>query len=73
MLRQCGNKNATDMNAFLQYAGCLVVWGNHDLDSQPIGAISNVANSMTQFGIDKVIMTIGLWDNLYSPVSQKSR
>jgi hypothetical protein len=60
-------KNGTDMNAFLQYADRLVAWGNHDLDSQPEDAISEIASYMTQFGPDKVIMMIGLWDNLYSP------
>jgi hypothetical protein len=59
--------NGTDMNAFLQYADRLVVWGNHDLDNQPVDTISKIAGYMTQFGPDMVIMMIGLWDNLYSP------
>jgi hypothetical protein len=60
-------KNGTDLNAYLLNADRLVVWGNHDLDGQPIEAISQVASYLTQFGVDKVIMMIGLWDNIYSP------
>jgi hypothetical protein len=60
-------KNGTDLDAFLSYADRLVVWGNHDLDGQPVQAINQVASYLTQFGAERVIMMIGLWDNIYSP------
>jgi hypothetical protein len=60
-------KNGTDLDAFLKYADRVVVWGNHDLDGQPANAISSVASYLNQFGVDKVIMMIGLWDGIYSP------
>jgi hypothetical protein len=60
-------KNGTDLDAFLQYVDRVVVWGNHDLDGQPTEAISQVASYLSQFGVDKVIMMIGLWEDIYSP------
>jgi hypothetical protein len=60
-------KNGTDLNAFLQYADRLVVWGNHDMDGQPAGSISHVASYLSQFGAERVILMIGLWDKLYDP------
>ena len=60
-------KNGTDLDAYLMDADRLVVWGNHDLDGQPVEAISQVASYLTQFGVERVIMMIGLWDNIYSP------
>jgi hypothetical protein len=66
-------KNGTDLNAFLQYADRLVVWGNHDMGGQPAGAISQVASYLTQFGAGRVVMMIGLWDKLYSPDAPKDQ
>ncbi len=60
-------KNGTDLDAFLQYVDRVVVWGNHDLDGQPTDAIGSVASYLSQFGVDKVIMMIGLWNDIYSP------
>jgi hypothetical protein len=66
-------KNGTDLNAFLQYADRLVVWGNHDMGGQPAGAISQVASYLTQFEAGRVVMMIGLWDKLYSPDAPKDQ
>lgn len=62
-------KNGTDLNAFLQYVDRIVVWGNQDLDGQgePAEGIQQVASYLAQFGEKRVMMMVGLWDDLYNP------
>jgi hypothetical protein len=66
-------ENGTDLTAFLQFADRLVVWGNHNLDGQPLQSIRTVANYLSQFGKGQVILMLGLWDKLYSPDMPKAQ
>jgi len=66
------NEHGTNYNLVLEHMDRLVVWGYYGVDNYPPEYLQEVAHFLTQFHQDKLILSIGLWDDNGQAVSPES-
>jgi hypothetical protein len=55
------NEHGTNYQVVLQHTDKIVIWGYFSLDDFDPQFLQDVARFLTQFGPDRVILSIGLW------------
>jgi hypothetical protein len=66
------NEHGTNYNLVLEHMDRLVVWGYYGVDNYPPEYLLKVAQFLTQFPRDELILSIGLWDDNGQAVSPES-
>jgi hypothetical protein len=61
-LTKMTNEHGTNYKVVLEHTDRLVVWGYFRLDNYPPQNFVSIAQFLTQFGQDHVILSVGLWD-----------
>jgi hypothetical protein len=62
------NSHGTNYQVVLQHTDKIVIWGYYDLDEYDPSYFVKIGQFLQQFGMGRVIMSLGLWDEKY-PVS----
>jgi hypothetical protein len=66
-LNHVTNEHGTNYNVVLQHTDKIIIWGYFALDQFQPEFLKDVAQFLTQFGYNRVILSIGLWGRA-SPV-----
>jgi hypothetical protein len=66
------NEHGTNYKLVLEHMDRIVVWGYYGVDNYPPEYLCQVAKFLTQFPQDRLILSIGLWDDNGQEVSPQS-
>lgn len=61
-LTKVTNEHGTNYNVVLEHTDKLVIWGYFELDNYPPEYFQDIAKFLKGFGLDRVILSIGLWN-----------
>jgi hypothetical protein len=64
-LANCSNECGTNYHVVLIHTDRIIVWAYYDLDNYAPEYLTTVSQFLSSFGNDRVILSVGLWDDVY--------